>query len=333
VKHRAVHGLYFFEIFILINFTIILLLLRRITDAPLRTLPLVLTKMAGSFALQTAAGVAIRAIVAWRKGTIREYAKILRSPQWLTDTARIVFFTALTIHTYSWIKLSMPLLHRRLFDQELWNIDRAIFFGYSPNIFFLDLFSNRAVLRFFDFSYANVFVASISLAGVYFASAPSRRLRIAFMDSNTVMWVLGAWLYLLIPSLGPAYRFPDVWLPLASVLGHTQELQRILMVNYQSVLRYLRGEAAPLNVLYGIAAFPSLHVGFETLLYLWMRRLWRPGQLLFAIFFVIIFLGSIITGWHYLIDSIAGVVLAWICYTLAAGGHRIDRWLAIRRAL
>jgi hypothetical protein len=333
VNHRAVQRPYFFEPFILINFAIIVFLLRRITDAPLRTLPRFLPSMAAAFALQAAAGVGIRAVVAWRSGTIRQYAGILRSTDWLIDTARIVFFTALSIHTYSWIKLSMPLLHPRLFDQELWNIDRAIFFGYSPNIFFLDLFSNRAILRFFDFCYGNVFVASISLAGVYFASAPSRRLRVAFMDSNTLMWIVGAWLYMWIPSLGPAYRFPDVWLPLASVLGHTQDMQRILMVNYQAVLRYLRGEAAPVNVLYGIAAFPSLHVGFETLLLLWMRRLWRPGALLFAIFFVIIFLGSIITGWHYFIDSIAGLALGWICYAAAARGHHIDRWLAIRRAL
>ena len=289
--------------------------------------------MAAAFALQAAAGVAVRAIVAWRNGTLREYARILRSPEWLTDTARIVFFSALTIHTYSWIKLSMPLAPSAAVRSGAVEHRSRDLLRLLAEHLLLDLFSSRAILQFFDFSYANVFVASLSLAGVYFASAPSRRLRVAFMDSNTLMWILGAWLYMLIPSLGPAYRFPDVWLPLAPALGHTQELQRMLMANYQSVLRYVRGESAPVNVLYGIAAFPSLHVAFETLLLLWMRRLWRPGALLFAIFFVIIFLGSIITGWHYLIDSIAGVVLGWICYALAAGGHRIDRWLAIRRAL
>ena len=52
MKQRAVHRQYFFEIFILINFMIILLLLRRITDAPLRTLPSVLTAMGAGFALR-----------------------------------------------------------------------------------------------------------------------------------------------------------------------------------------------------------------------------------------------------------------------------------------
>ena len=67
MKHRAVPRYYFFEIFTLINLTIIVYLLRRMTDAPLRTLPLVLTKMTAAFALQTAAGVAVRAMVAEHK--------------------------------------------------------------------------------------------------------------------------------------------------------------------------------------------------------------------------------------------------------------------------
>ena len=135
---------------------------------------------------------------------------------------------------------------------------------------------------------------------------------------------------MLVPSLGPAYRFPDVWLALASVLAHTQELQRILMTNYQAVLQFRRGVNAPVNILYGVAAFPSLHVAFEMLVVLWMRRVWRPGEVLFWIFFLIIFLGSVITGWHYLIDSLAGIVLAWVCYAVAARAWRIDRWVAIR---
>jgi hypothetical protein len=48
---------------------------------------------------------------------------------------------------------------------------------------------------------------------------------------------------------------------------------------------------------------------------LWMRGRWR---LLFGVITLIIFLGSIITGWHYLIDSIAGIILAVICYLAIA---------------
>jgi hypothetical protein len=321
---------YFFELLTIVNFVLIQLFLWRITRAPLATLPRTLAMMVPAFLLQAAIGVLIRVgylrvaqallPVPAQTGVsvLHEYLAAVRSPSWLFDTLRISAFTALSVHTYGWIKLSLPLLHPRLFDQELWNIDRAMLFGHSPNILFLDLFSNPSALRFFDWTYANVFVASLTLASIFFVSLPDRRLRIAFTDSNTLMWIAGAWLYLLIPSLGPAYRFPEVWLPLQSMLSNTQQLQRILMTNYQAVLGFARGLNRPVNILLGIGAFPSLHVAFEILVTLWLRRVWKAGAVVFAIFSVIIFVGSVVTGWHYLIDSIAGVVLAVLCYAAIA---------------
>ena len=39
-----------------------------------------------------------------------------------------------------------------------------------------------------------------------------------------------------------------------------------------------------MSVVYGIAAFPSMHVAFQTFVFLWMRRLWIYGQLVFGVF-------------------------------------------------
>ena len=297
---------YFFEIFTVVNFVIIQVLLWRITRAPLLTITITFVTLLPVFLLQTLAGIGVRTLVLRARRS--DYIAVIRSRRWITDCVRIILFSALSVHVYGWIKLSVPLLHPQLFDSELWNADRAIFFGHSPNIFFLNLFSTS--LRFFDWTYANVFIASINVASAYFLSDPDERLRLGFMNSNTLMWISGAWLYMLIPSLGPAYRFPSVWLPLSAMLGNTQQLQRILMTNYQHVLHNQQ-----VNILLGIAAFPSLHVAFEMLVTLWLRGRWR---LLFAVITLIIFLGSVITGWHYLIDSLAGVLLALICYLVIA---------------
>ena len=103
-----------------------------------------------------------------------------------------------------------------------------------------------------------------------------------------------------------------------------------LMANYQNVLKLMRGVNAPLTFMYGIAAFPSLHVAFQTFVFLWMRRIWISGQVLFGVFTLIILLGSIITGWHYLIDGIAGIVLALICYLIFARTSKINEWMRLR---
>jgi hypothetical protein len=294
---------YFFEVFTIANFAILQIVLWRISRAPLTTVAMTLISLGPVFVVQALTGIGVRYAI-----KRREYAAVIRDRRWIADSIRIVIFSALSVHVYGWIKLSIPVLHPQLFDVELWDIDAAILGGHSPNILFLSLFSNW--LRFFDWTYANVFVASINIASMYFLSDPDDRKRIGFMNSNTLMWLTGAWLYVLVPSLGPAYRFPSIWLPLSAGLTQTQQLQRILMNNYQHVLH-----GQQVNILFGIAAFPSLHVAFEMLVTLWMRGRWR---LLFALITVIIFLGSVITGWHYLIDSIAGIALAIVCYLAVA---------------
>jgi hypothetical protein len=319
---------YFFEVFTIANFVIIAAWMWSFSKTPLTSIPGVFSGYLPGFAGLTIVGLLVRGIVAWRQGRGAAFLRVIRSAGWLSDTVRIGLFSAFSVHTYCWIKLAVPLLHKRFFDQQLWDLDAKLLAGYQPNVFFLTLFSHPNALRAVDWTYANVFVGSLWLASIYFASATSRRLRVAFMDSHTAMWILGAWLYMLIPSLGPAYRFPQIWLPLAASLPHTQYLQRMLMTNYQLVLQ---GKQVPVNVLFGVAAFPSLHVAFETLVFLWMRRLWaRWGEALFGLIALVIFVGSVVTGWHYLIDSLAGIVLALVCYACASRAHRMRRWLAIR---
>lgn len=321
---RAFHARpYFFEVFTILNFVIIQAMLWRITRAPLHTLGTYLLVFIPAFAIEAVAGVLLRAAFARRKGTLRQFMRVVRSPLWLTDTARIIIFSAFSVQTYCWIKIAIPLLNGRNYDQALWNLDAALLFGHSPNLLVLDLFSSPLSLRAVDWSYANVFLASLTVAAIYFASSPSRRVRLAFIDSNTAMWIIGSWIYVLVPSLGPAYRFPDIWLPLSNLLDRTQTLQRTLMSNYTSVLQYRYGVMKPVNILFGVAAFPSLHVAFETLAFLWMRRLWRYGQVVFGISLAIIAIGSIVTGWHYLIDGLAGALLAAACYSVVSRQYGI----------
>ena len=309
--------LYFFEIFTVANFVILCLALPRLAATAVYTLSIILPSVAGGFLLQTLVGMAIRLALAYRRGTARELLAIYRSWGWIGDTIRLAIFSGLWLHTYGWIKLAIPVLHPRLFDQQLWNLDRAICFGYSPNVFLLTLFSSPPMLRVIDATYADVFFISLTIAGIFFGSSPERGARINFMNSNTLLWLIGAWLYVALPALGPAYRFPEVWLPLAPLLGRTQHFQRLLMSNYDAVLSSLRGMHRPINILFGVAAFPSLHVAFQTLAFLWMRRLTKWGGTLFGIFALFIFIGSIVTGWHYLVDGIAGALLAWGCYVAA----------------
>jgi len=324
--------LYFFEAFVLVNLAVIVLF-------GIRSLPIVgdPVRIVGglllSMCVQAILGVAVRSVVALVRRD-RGYFRVLRSGQWLRDTARLIVGGALIIFAYGWIKLVVPLYHPALFDQALWDLDQTLFFGISPAVFFLDLFGEPSLLRIVDWSYANIFLASTLLAGAYFFSEPSRRIRVAFFNGYALLWITGAWLYLLVPSLGPAYRFPEIWLAQGESLKVTQYFQALLMKNYRDVLRAgATGEVTtPIRIAFGIGAFPSLHVGFQTFVFLWMRRLWTAGEVLFGLFVLVIFLGSMITGWHYLIDGLVGLALGWVCFAVFGRRARLKRWLELRRA-
>lgn len=305
---------YFFEIFTTLNFLLLLFALRGMATMPLRTLDSLPVSIAVGFILQALIGGVIRLAFAARRGNARELLGIYRSKLWIIDTFRLALFSGLWAHTYSWIKLATPMLHPRLFDPQLWNLDQILCFGYSPSFFLLTLFSEPQVLQVIDWIYAIGFLASVNVIGTYFASLPDHRVRVAFMNANALLWLIGAWLYVAVPSLGPAYRFPEVWLPMARLLERTQHFQRLLMSNYRALLSAPQKEPQAINILFGVAAFPSLHVAFQVLAFLWMRRLTKWGGIVFGSFAIFIFIGSIVTGWHYLIDGIAGAALAWMCY-------------------
>jgi hypothetical protein len=311
---RAVKRPYFFEIFALANLIVIALVARaslRIVGSPLGHL-VVFTLGIG---VQAVAGIVVRSIVALVRRD-RSYFAVIRSRVWIVDTLRLVVFGAMVIVVYGWIKLVVPIYHPRLFDPELWALDRALFLGVAPTTFFLDLFGPRWFLRLIDWSYANIFFASAAIAYAWALSHPERRIRIAFANGNALLWITGGWLYMLVPSLGPAFRFPEIWFAHSETLRITQGLQAVLIRNYQNVIRAWNGAAItePIRIVFGIGAFPSLHVAFQMYVFLWARRVWRTGQVLFGIFAFVIFLGSMITGWHYLIDSLAGLVMAYVSY-------------------
>ena len=304
---------YFVELFVAVNLIAVIAYAHQslpLLGRPLKTVAGLVLSLAG----QALLGIVIRCVVALLRKD-RAYLRTIRSAEWLTDTVRLVVAAALVIFVYGWIKLTVPVYHPTLFDQVLWDLDQLIGFGVAPTVFLLDLFGNGAFLRAIDWLYANIFFASTIVASAYFFSDPRKRIRVAFANGYAVLWIVGGWLYLAVPSLGPAYAFKDIWFAHGDTLKITQYFQAMLMRNYQNVIRAASGQpSGGVSIVFGIGAFPSLHVAFQTYVFLWMRRLWTSGEVLFGLFAVAIFLGSMITGWHYLVDGIAGAVLAYACY-------------------
>jgi len=329
-SRRAYRRPYFFEIFVAANvvFVYAIILLRGPDVIALTNINVLIALV--TLIAQCALGVMIRAAVEAARGRGRRFFRVIRSKGWWTDSLRLVVAGALVIGVYGIVKLMIPLYHPVLYDKQLWDLEQRMFGGYAPVVVVLNLFSAPRVMSFFDSAYARIFFTSLFIGPAFFLSHPSRRIRLAFANGNAVLWIAGAWLYLLIPSLGPAYAFPELWIPIRELMPVTNAFHASLMQNYQNVLR-LRGGSEPqaINFMFGIAAFPSLHVGFQTFVFVWMRRVWLSGQVLFGLFTLVIFIGSMVTGWHYLIDGLAGIALAVACYVGAAKPARVGEWFRL----
>jgi hypothetical protein len=273
--------------------------------------------------------VAVRGIASLLFDRRRRYLRAIASWEWVVLSLRLVLLTIAMLHVYGWVKLTLPLTRPRWFDQELWNFDAALFGGHSPSVLFLELFSHPWLIRAIDWSYGTIFQAVSVLSLPFVLSLANNRIRIAYAAGAAGLWIAGGWLYFAVPSMGPAYAFGDIWDGVAHLLPMTRALQAVLFRNFLAVGGIAHGVYDPsISVALGIAAFPSLHVAFLAFVSLWLRMFHPRTALGGAFVTALMFVGSIITGWHYAVDSIAGLALgvaAWGLSIRLYRAHRLGR--------
>mgnify|MGYP001200691827 CR=1 FL=1 len=131
------------------------------------------------------------------------------------------------------------------------------------------------------------------------------------------MWIGGVTLYVVFPALGPSFAFEETWQDIQGSLPRAEETQQTLRDNYQSVLAIGSDNSRPIDHRLGVAALPSLHVGFHFLFALWAWREMRVFFLPFLGMTLLTFVGSLLTGWHYAEDGYVGMALAYACYRAA----------------
>lgn len=128
--------------------------------------------------------------------------------------------------------------------------------------------------------------------------------------SFMLTWSIGMVLAFLFSSMGPIFTGqydPSIAPPI------TQKAAAFLLANYQAEGGQIGG---------GISAFPSMHVAIAA----WLAIALKDRGLLWLgmAYLTGVFACSVILGWHYVIDGIAGIAIALVADLLAV------RW-AVRR--
>ncbi len=264
--------------------------------------------------------IAAAAVLAWRRDAGRNPRK-LRPPlaEWGWDGAFLLAGHAMLAMTYSWCKLYLPAYGGQLWDARLAALDTRLHFGVNPNVFALTLFSlgPRWAARLLDAEYS-VFVPTMLAAAAWFLVHPRREARQGFAAGFWLVWATGLVGYIAMPALGPALAFEGWREEVQAVFPIAARHQLALQGNYSQVLRMLAdpGREYLIAPALGVAAMPSLHVAAHAFLALWAAAVGSALRTPLLLLALLTFLGSVATGWHYAVDSWAGLLLAGAAFLL-----------------
>ncbi|MGE5346359.1 MAG: phosphatase PAP2 family protein [Acidithiobacillales bacterium] len=205
------------------------------------------------------------------------------------------------------IKSFIHLLNPRMWDLSLLQWDRFFFLGLSPSLFFTGLFNQPSFLHAIDIVYSFLYaLIVVGSCGAFLSLLPPAR-RLAFTAAWAFLWIAGSLLYVALPSWGPVFVVPQIFEGVLQKMPETVGVQSVLFREIASLVAHPYSERL---VRFGsVAAFPSLHLGAITVITLASRGVSRTWFVLNGLFVLLMLIGSVVTGYHYLVDGWAGILL------------------------
>ena len=124
-------------------------------------------------------------------------------------------------------------------------------------------------------------------------------------------WIIGVGSYYLIPSLGPFHAAPQEF------SGLTRTSIQSTQATYVQQRDHLLAHPHASDAFAQISAFASLHCALTCLIWLMARYygLRRLSRVL-ALFLVGTLLATVYLGWHFAVDDVAGLAIAWVAVQL-----------------
>jgi membrane-associated phospholipid phosphatase len=211
-------------------------------------------------------------------------------------------------------------------DHDLLAVDRALFFGHSPASVVQGLLGRSDTMAGL---LAHVYEAFPQLVSLAIVAAPAfvtrTRRGMVMLTAGMWAWILGTISYYAIPSLGPCYSAATDFLNLPHTVITDNQAHYLTQR-----ITFLADPSNP-RAFVSISAFASLHVGLTcmiTLMAAYYRK--RVLTVVLAVYLVMVMFATVYFGWHFFVDVVAGVVLAFASVAL---GHLTVHPGVVRSAL
>lgn len=266
--------------------------------------------------LTGAALIVIRLAIYALGGEEHPTRRLMREAPRFYGFAAGVVLVGLQAAVLTWAKVMLPLAIPFWADPMLANLDHALF-GQDPWILLNRLLGWAAPI----------------VDQVYISWAPAKfgtlLIVLVLPESRKKSQILVAYFLLFAMIVFGQYAFSSAGPIFYAEFGFGDRFQNIPLQHWVSAARgYLMHDHAVVggDPGGGISAWPSFHVAGA----LWTAQVWyawdrRLGAFGFLWFFIIL-IGSVLLGWHYAVDGIAGILMAVGAWAVAP--RIIDRRFA-----
>ena len=232
----------------------------------------------------------------------------------------IVACVALFMINFSAMKSAIPLFNPFSWDPAFIAWDRTLFFGTDPWRVIHPILGYPIVSAATAGIY-HLWILLIYAGCIYMgAHQPNDALRIRYFVSYFLCWsLIGVVLAITFSSVGPVFMEPlfgdPTFAPLMNYLESANEEYPVLVLAVQQQLLEWHA-TGQYGLGRGISAMPSMHVSLAVLFWLGMRQVSKGAGRFFGVFAILIFIGSIHTGYHYAVDGIIAAIVTWAIWWL-----------------
>ena len=260
----------------------------------------------------------------WR--TFSEHARQIIREHWTRDRITLVtiglasFF--ITYVSYRNLKNFLPFLAGEPQDAALHQIDQILAFGHEPAVLLHQVLGENIAAHVLAFVYVLFLPLSPASLIVYLVWSRNISYGYWYATAHCLTWAFGTLSYYLVPSLGPNFAYP--WLYVDLDQTSVKALQDALYYGRKDVLYNPFADS-----IQSVAGFASLHVGIILTLALVTQYTARHRWLRISVwvFFVLTVLSTLYFGWHYMADDLAGAFIAIMAVWIGglATGQKFDR--------
>ena len=234
----------------------------------------------------------------------------------------LLIFAIFGFFAFVSFKAMIPELIPFYADDLFSNMDRVLHFGRLPHEWLAPLLNSEWIVEKLDFIYRLWYFPMFLLWCWAAWGAQDDGWRRQYVLAFIMCWIIGGTvLATLLASVGPCFYDvivnPDSpYQAQMALLNAYNENSPLMAVSIQETLLngYLNSEG---GMKIGISAMPSLHNCLSLLFVFAGYRINKYFGHVLVLFMILIFIGSIVLGWHYAVDAYLGFAVAWFCWKAA----------------